>query len=194
MPLQSPFVTETFKAYISDVITSHLSFAVMLIDEYTQDGPSGRIEVKIKEGGPAAARNLSGYFLVTDRAPGLYTVSIEADYYFAAEQVVNTPTLDPKAPVVLIVLKPNPRYPFPAGATLLRGVVVNSSPVAGAAISVTGKTITTNSDQQGEFVLYFRGIKTEAITVVIQKGSDTKSVGATIEEGKTVSAGRIPFP
>jgi hypothetical protein len=73
-------------------------------------------------------------------------------------------------------------------------MVSNGSPIAGADVSVTGKTITTNTDERGEFVLHFRGIKTETITVVIQKGGDTKSIGATIEEGKTVTTGVIHFP
>ena len=194
MALQSPFLTEKFIARIADVLTSNLSFAALLIDEYTQEGPVGRVEVKLKEEGLKATKNLSGYFLFTDLAPGVYTVSVEADHYSTVEEAVDTSILDAKNPVVQIVLKPNSQYSFPAGATLLRGVVTNGSPVPGADVSVTGKTITTNTDERGEFVLHFRGIKTEAITVVIQKGGDTKSVGATIEEGKTVSAGRIHFP
>jgi hypothetical protein len=194
MALQSPFITEKFIARIADVLTSNLNFAVLLIDEYTQQGPAGRVEVKLKDVGPKAMKNLSGYFLFTDLAPGVYTVSVESDYYSTVEEAVDTSILDAKNPVVQIVLKPNSQYPFPVGATLVRGVVANGSPVPDAEVSVIGKTITTNTDGRGEFVLHFRGIKTEAIIIVIQKGSDTKSVGATIEEGKTISAGRIHFP
>lgn len=194
MALESSFVTDKFTAYIADVMTSNLAFAILLIDEYTQEGPVGRVEVRLKDGGPKAIKNLSGYYLFTDLAPGVYTVSVESDHYSEAEKAVDTSILDLKNPVVQIVQKPNSHYPFPSGATLLRGVVTNGSPVAGAEVSVTGKTITTNTDERGEFVLHFKGIKTEAITVVIQKGNDTISAGATIEEGKTVSAGLIHFP
>jgi len=194
MALQSPFITEKFIARIADVLTSNLNFAVLLIDEYTQEGPAGRVEVKLKDDGPTAKKNLSGYFLFTDLVPGVYTVSVESDCYSTVEEAVDTSILDAKNPVVQIVLKPNSQYSFPAGATLLRGVVTNGSPVPGADVSVTGKTIITNTDERGEFVLHFRGIKTETITIVIQKGGDTKSVGATIEEGKTTSVGMIHFP
>jgi phosphatidate phosphatase APP1 len=194
MALVSPFITEKFIARIVDVMTSNLTFAVLLIDDYTQEGPVGRVEVKLQEGGPKVVKNLSGYHLFTDLAHGVYTVSVESDYYSTVEEAVDTSLLDAKNPVVQIVLKPNSRYPFPAGSTLLRGMVSNGSPIAGADVSVTGKTITTNTDERGEFVLHFRGIKTETITVVIQKGGDTKSIGATIEEGKTVTTGVIHFP
>ncbi len=194
MALKSPFVTEKFVAYIGDVITSNLTFAVLLTDEYTQEAPVGGVQVRLKERGVKATENLSGYFLFMDLAPGIYAILVESDHYFSAEKSVDTSTLDAKNPVVQMVLKPNPRYPFPAGATLLRGVVTNAAPVNAADVSVIGKTITTVTDERGEFVLHFRGIKTEALTIVIQKGGDTKSVGATVEEGETVSAGMIHFP
>jgi hypothetical protein len=194
MALESPFVTEKFLAYISDVVESNLTFAAVLTDEYTPEGPVGGVQVKLKEKGSNVSKNLSGYFLFTDLGTGIYTIRVESDHYFPAEKSVDTSILDAKNPVVQVVLKPNPGYTFPAGATLLRGVVANVAPINAAAVSVVGKTVTTVTDERGEFVLYFRGIKTEAITIVIQKGGDTKSVGATIEEGKTVSVGRIHFP
>lgn len=180
--------------YPGDVISTDLSLALWLIDEFTQQGPAGRVEVKLKDGGPTAKKNLSGYFLFTDLAPGVYTVSVESDYYSTVEEAVDTSILDAKNPVVQIVLKPNPGYPFPAGATLLRGMVTNGMPVAGATVSVTGKSVTAVTDGHGEFILHFKGIKTETITVVVQKGADTKSITTAIEEGKTVSAGIIHFP
>jgi len=194
MALVSPYLTEKFIVYPGDVITSNLAFAVLLIDEFTQQGPAGHIVVKLKGRGAKAIKNPSGYFLFTDLPSGTYTASVESDYFFPVEETVDMSVLDAKNPVVQIVLKPNPGYPFPAGATLLRGVITNAAPVEGADVSVTGKTITTVTDKRGEFILHFRGIKTEAVTIVIQKGGDTKSVGATIEEGKTVSVGVIHFP
>jgi hypothetical protein len=194
MAMESPFVTEKFVAYIGDVITSNLTFAAVLTDEYTEEGPAGGVQVRLKEEGSKATKSMSGYFLFTDLVPGIYTIRVESDYYAPAEKSVDTSILDAKNPVVQIVLKPNPRYPFPARATLLRGVATNTVPVNGANVSVIGKTITTVTDERGEFVLHFRGVKTEAVTIMIQKGGDTKSVGVTIEEGKTVSAGMIHFP
>ena len=148
----------------------------------------------IEGGSRTTVRNLSGYFLFTDLTPGTYTVRVESEFYLPAEQTVDTTLLNPKQPVAEIVLKPTPSYPFPGSATLLRGVVTNGTPLADAKVSVTGKTMTTVTDKRGEFILFFTGIKKEAITVVIQQGANSKSVAATIEEGKTASTGIIHFP
>jgi hypothetical protein len=194
MTLVSPYVTSMFIAYLGDVIKTKLTFAIWLTDEFTQQGPVGIVQMKMKGGSRTAVRNLSGYFLFTDLTPGSYDVLIESELYFPAEQTIDSTALNPQHPVTEIVLKPNPQYPFNGSAALLRGVVTNGNPVQGAKVSVTGKTMTTVTDGQGEFVLFFKGTKQEAITVVIQQGANTKSLAATIEEGKTVSTGIVHFP
>jgi hypothetical protein len=194
MAVQSPFSTPDFLAYVGDVLTTKLAFAVWLADGFTHRSPESSPRVMLMDGIVRAHKNLSGYFLFTDMAPGTYTVRTESELYLPAEVTVDTTALDPKNPVVQIALKPATNYPFPDGATLLRGMVTNGAPVDGAAVSVTGKPMTTVTDSHGEFVLHFEGIKTETITVVIQKGAATKSLTATIEEGKTISAGIVHFP
>jgi hypothetical protein len=190
----TPLVTDGYIAYFGHVIKTTLTFAIRVTDEVTRQEPVGNLKVIIKSANRTAVRNLSGYFLFTDLAPGTYTVRVESDFYFATEQTVDTTVLNPKQPVAEIVLKPTSSYPFSGSATLLRGVVKNATPVADAKVSVTGKTITTVTNKLGEFMLFFTGIKKEAITVVIQKGANSKSVAATIEEGKTASTGIIHFP
>ena len=190
----TPLVTDGYIAYFGDVIKTTLTFAIWLTDEVTRQDPVGNLKVIIKSANRTAVRNLSGYFLFTDLAPGTYTVRVESDFYSPTEQTFDTTVLNPKQPVAEIVLKPTSSYPFSGSATLLRGVVKNATPVADAKVSVTGKTITTVTNKHGEFMLFFTGIKKEAITVVIQKGANSKSVAATIEEGKTASTGIIHFP
>ncbi|HMK56408.1 MAG TPA: hypothetical protein VK448_07215 [Dissulfurispiraceae bacterium] len=194
MPLTSPFMTDGFTAYIGDVMTSKLTFAVWLVDDFTQQKPEGSVQVNLKDGSIKASRNLSGYYLFNDLSAGTHVISVESDMYLPAEMTIDTTTLDLKKPAVQLLLKPAPQYPFPASATLLRGVVTNGSSVAGATVSVTAKPIMTFTDDRGGFVIYFKGIKTETVMVVIKKGADTKSIPATIEEGKTVSTGVIHFP
>jgi hypothetical protein len=194
MALVTPYITEKFIAYIGDVVTTNLTFAVLLVDEFTGNAPIGGVQAMLKGAGVKAPRNLSGYYLFTDLAAGACTVRIEAEFYFPAEATIDTTLLDPKKPVSRVVLKPIPGYPFPADATLLRGVVRNSAPVADAAVTVTGKPISTVTDDRGEFVLYFKGIKSELINIVITMGANTKFLTATITEGRTVSLGTIPFP
>jgi hypothetical protein len=194
MAIIFPYVTGKFTAYEGDKITTTLSLAVSLTDDYTEKEPIGNIMVTIKEGDIKAFKNLSGYYLFNDFAPGNYNLLIESEYYFLQETPVNIPQPDPKNPVVEISLKPIPAYPFPGYATLARGLISDGSPVANAQVEVVGKPIKTLTDEKGEFVLYFRGIKQENITIEIKRGGSTKSVNTTIEEGKTVSLGIVSFP
>jgi hypothetical protein len=195
MAVITPYVTDKFTAYLGDVISTTLSLAVWLNDDYEKaQRPFGNIKVNIKEGDIKAVKNLSGYYLFSDLTHGNYTIVTESDFYFSEETPVNTSLLDPKNPVVEIALKPKPAYPFPSYATLARGLVSDGSPVVDAEVTVVGKTIETLTDEKGEFILYFKGIEMENITIEIKKGSDTKSVNTTIEEGKTKSLGIIPFP
>ncbi len=259
MAIIFPYVTGKFTAYEGDKITTTLSLAVRLNDDYTKEQPFGNIKVKIKEGDIKAVRNLSGYYLFTDLAAGNYNVVIESDVYFPEERPVDTLEFDTTGPasgdtsaklkdvsklqkddvvefhnpagererksvtnidvgtktiswtgglehnfsvagstvrvlVVEIALKPKPSYRFPSSATLARGLVSNTGPVVNADVTVVAKTIETLTDEKGEFVLYFKGIKQEVITVEIKKGGNTKSVNTTVEEGKTKSLGIISFP
>lgn len=194
MAFITPYFTDKFTAYPGDTIITNLSLAVWLTDAYTGNEPFGHIKVMVREGDIRAVKNISGYYCFTDPATGNYTVSIESERYFPEETTVDTSALDSMNPVVVIELKPRPCYPFPDHATLVRGLVSNAAPVVNADVEVTGKSIKSITDERGEFVLYFKGIRTEAITINIKKGVDTKTVLATIEEGKTISLGIIHFP
>lgn len=195
MAIITPYVTDKFTAYLGDVLTTKLSLAVWLIDDYTKKELIGSAKVKLKEGDIEAIKNISGYYCFIDLTAENYTVGIESDFYFPKEETVDTSALDPKNPVVAIELKPKPSYPFPGHATLVRGLVEGAGgPVVNADMEVVGKTIKTITDEKGEFVLYFEGIKEENITIEIKKDGSTKSVNTTVKEGKTVSLGVIIFP
>ena len=181
MVLRLPYVTDQFTAYPGDVASTHLSLAVQLTDDYTKKEPMGNIQVKIKEGNINAFKNLSGYYLFTDLAAGNYNLAVESDFYFPEEKAVTIPHPDPKNPVVLIVIKPRPLYPFPNSATVVRGLVSNANPVVDAEVSVIGKTLKTKTDERGEFALYFRGIKKEDMAIEIKLNGNTKTVNTTIE-------------
>lgn len=194
MAIIFPYVTGKFRAYEGDKITTTLSLAVRLTDDYTQKEPVGNIKVMIKEGEITPVKNLSGYYLFNDMTAGNYSVVIESDFYFPEETAVNIPHPVPKNPVVEIALKPKPAYPFPGNATLVRGLVSDGNPVVNAEVTVVGKTIETLTDEKGEFTLHFKGIKQENITIEIKKGGSTKAVNTAVEEGKTVSLGTVSFP
>ncbi len=79
MALVTPYITDRFTAYLADILTTRLSLAVWLIDEYTQVKPAGDVKVLIEEGDINAVKNLSGYYLFNDLADGNYNVVIESD-------------------------------------------------------------------------------------------------------------------
>ncbi|MCX9010216.1 MAG: hypothetical protein OIN66_03740 [Candidatus Methanoperedens sp.] len=190
-----PYVTEKFTSYKGDAVTTRLSLAVWLKDDYTKKEPIGRIKVLVKKGDIEAVKNLSGYYIFTDLAPGEYPIGYESDLYFSDETPVNTSLLDPKSPVFEFILKPRPSYPFPAHATLIRGLILkpNKEPVAKADVKAVEANIETESDDNGEFVLYFNDIKNKKITIEIKKGGAPTTIKVNLEEGKTKSLGRIIF-
>lgn len=190
-----PYVTDKFTAYQGDVITTNLSFAVWLIDEYTEKRSLGHMRVIIKGENIKGISNINGYYIFTNLDTGTYEIEIVSDFYFTGEETINMATLAPKNPVVEVTLRPRPAYPFPDNSTLVRGLVSNADPIIGAEVGVTGKTIKTITDEKGEFVIYFKGIKTEDITIEIKKDTNTKNVPAvTIKEGETTNTGIISFP
>lgn len=195
MSVPTPYVRENYIVYADEIVKAGLSLAIWLIDEYTGKQPSTYIQVtRDQDKMMRAARNLSGYYFFSDLSAEDHEVSIESGLYFPESKTISTPSLDPKNPVVEIILTPNPSYPFPEHATLIRGLVWGTGPVAGAEIKATGKTAQTLTNEKGEFVLFFKGIKNEDISLEIKKNGITKNAEITIAEGRTISAGVFQFP
>lgn len=162
-----------------------LSLAISLVDDYApQGGPLGRMDVsiKIKDRALSAIKNYSGYYLFVDLPPGEYLVQIDADYYLDEELTVTLPLPDPKAPLKGIALKPNPAYPFSAGATLLRGGIrdiASKKPISNVQIKATIKvdykggsgnqTLESRTATNGDFVIYIKPAQ-------IAKGNQIQSI------------------
>lgn len=182
-----------------------LSFAVWLIDDYTQKEPLGEVMVRLngeKITTVKAVRNLSGYHTFSGLSEGKYVLSVESELYFSEERVVDTSSFaGSKEPVVEIILKPKPLYPFPDRATLIRGLIAAEPDLlAGITIKAvsksTGREILGIPDEKGEFVLYFREIinrKAEIILEIKEEGIE-KTLPVIIEEGQSIFTGIIPIP
>ena len=139
-----------------------LSMAVYPIDDYSNGGIIGDVEISLKNQNVKPVRNPSGYYLFFDLSDGSYTVQVTNTIYYFDEENVNVNVqladLDAQNPVVNITLKPKPPYPFPSSATLIRGFLQDSQHkgVSGAVIKVRGSDIQTRTAENGEFVIYFR--------------------------------------
>ncbi|MGB9939402.1 hypothetical protein [Methanosarcina sp.] len=114
----------------------------------------------------------------------------ELEYNFTDEGCA---VLVHKHPVVSVVLKPLRFYPFPNNATLIRGLLIDSSknPMVDKRVKVASYEIETKSDKSGEFVLYFNNIKDKKISVEITTNGNTKFINTELEEGMTQSLGKI---
>ncbi len=86
-----------------------LSFAVWLIDDFTQKEPQGEVRVTLKEENITtvkAVKNLSGYYTFSGLPEGKYTLSVESELYFPEERVVDTSYFaGSKEPVVEVILE-----------------------------------------------------------------------------------------
>lgn len=185
-----------------------LSFAVWLVDDYTQKEPLGEVRVMLngeKITTLKPLKNMSGYHTFSGLPEGTYTLSVESEFYFSEERTVDTSTfVNSKEPVIEIALKPKPLYPFPDRATLIRGLLAPLVPepylFAGITVKATskptGREIRGIPDEKGEFVLYFREIIPRKADIILEiKGEGIeKTLSVLIEEGQSMYTGIISIP
>lgn len=185
-----------------------LSFAVWLVDDYTQKEPLGEVRVTLKGENITtvkAVKNLSGYYTFSGLSEGKYTLNVESELYFSEKKPVDTSSsCYPEEPEV-VRLRPRPLYPFPDRTTLIRGML-DADPVLLERITVKVASkvagwkipefIQGRPDEKGEFVLYFReAIKGKAdVDLEITGEGIPKKVPASIEEGKSTYVEVISIP
>ncbi len=188
--------------------TTKLSLAVFLMDDYSGGMPPCAVNVSLKEIEEKPIKNPGSYYLFLNLPGDTYTVRVRSDHYFAEESgTINIAELDPADPVVSITLKPDPSYPFPSGATLIRGMVYDSEgkSVSGARVSVLGIDIWNKTTEWGEFVLYSgdltedeiikedgkRFVKgnndSKIIHLEVEYSGVTKTTELQVKEGETTS-------
>ena len=109
-------------------ICKRVSLAVRLQDDYkAQVSPTGQVTVLNAGAGFRATYNPSGYYVFTDLTTDEMTIAVEAEHYLRAEALLKVSSLDQAFPVKSVTLIPDSSYPFPAGATLVRATVSDSS-------------------------------------------------------------------
>jgi hypothetical protein len=136
-------------------IITRLSLAVLLTDDFTQKKEiTGKVQVSIPSLKLKAVMNHSGYYNFCDLPDDTHTMQIQSDYYIDKE--IDIPIPHPGY-VHEVTLQPNPLYPFPIWATLLRGGVshADGNAIPGALVECVAKGLSTTTSARGEYVLYF---------------------------------------
>ncbi|HVO84756.1 MAG TPA: carboxypeptidase-like regulatory domain-containing protein [Syntrophobacteria bacterium] len=165
---------------LKDEFVTKVSFAVLLQDDFSREGfLVDRTRVFLRESGREAQENPSKYYVFVDLSGTDHTLAIENKYYFEKEVNVSIPGLDPRRPIVAVTMKPKSFYPFPFTATLIRGSITDSAgaPIADAALTVVGSTVSNTSEPEGRFVLYFGPLTEDDI--VVSGGQRLVKVGAS---------------
>jgi hypothetical protein len=147
---------------------------VKLKDGFTGEAVALPVKVWVKSvgGSPAAPGDVDfitktpGEYGFVDLASGTYEIRWESQYFFppdndSPETFTRKAGEDYKEPKV-VALRPKPSYPFPDGATLLRGVVVaaDDTPAERATVVIVERSESTAStDARGEFVIVFADLR-----------------------------------
>ena len=107
------------------------------------------------------------------------------EYDYGEDAKIRLPV--PENLVIRMMLKPKPSYPFPPGATLIRGKVYDSAGevVSGAKVRVRGKDVENKTTKKGEFVLYFGPLTEDEIIIEggkrFVKGNGDKTLHLEVE-------------
>lgn len=171
-------------------ITTHLSLAVLPKDAFAPaEGIKGDLSMTVNEYGKKPLRHKLGYFLFMDLPEETYTITARGEYYFSIT-VTDITVTDPLRPIVEFEMEPNASYPFPEGATLLKGTVTTDSgaPIPGATIGIMDSPRSMITDERGRFVFYFKDVAgdEESGSINIAKtGYMAQTATYRIEEGTT---------
>lgn len=185
----------------------------------------GEVAVSIGKMKAAVEKSFPAMFVFPNLPSGSYVISVEAApetaFYSNVSIPISMPMPDPLWPAypdisladkskplddpgqpaayraqrALATLAPTPSYPFPAGATLLRGTVLaGTTPLAGATVErVPSESPGENAvtDANGEFVLFFTDIDGMGEVATIQATHplrpNTGQAQVTLERGTTIS-------
>lgn len=169
------------------------------------DLPPGTYAVRIRSNGGLPGR-MPQYYLPADLSvtvidPGDLTLAhkpiwrVFPDVHLADRgKPLDDPTQHPvyRAQRRAATLQPAVAYPFPAGATLVRGhVLANGKPVSGATVQRVGDDLRYPTGDDGEFVLFFKNLNGVGETITLQTTHAlyaTVTQAVKVERGMTASA------
>jgi hypothetical protein len=194
-------MTRTERTLVGTTET-RLSIAVGLRDAFTAR-PLGRVSrVTLADRPERFVRNRSGYHVLTDLPDDVSAVTIvvdPGDRFLPERRILDGSDLESRPAVLEIDLLPAPAYRFPADATLLRGTVSEAddgqsdTPLSGVDVTVdtgtegngrgdadTEFTAVGRSDDDGEYVLFFRGLTGDDVRTGYEDAEDDAGRGRVV--------------
>ncbi|MTI85729.1 MAG: hypothetical protein FH756_18000 [Firmicutes bacterium] len=150
-------------------IITRASLVVCLRDAFA-GGTSlqGSVNILLKDYLRRPLRKAGGYYVFTGLHKNLNEIVISSEKYLDERVTVDLRDLDPQNPVVNITLLPSPAYPFPAGATLIYGTVldVTGNGVKGAYLSAvvsgrdnSGPMLARDGVSKGDSQIHLTGLQ-----------------------------------
>lgn len=167
-----------------------LLFAVQPKDAFSpKTKVVGNCDVKINDGDITFIKNRSGFYCVTNKPAGEYSITISNKFYCKQTVVINTNDLDANLPAFDMELEPNLTYAFPKGTTLIRGRVSDSEGVdiTGAVVTLDDNNKEFVTDNMGRFTFYFKQVEddTKEVELTVNKsGYLEKEVEVEITKGE----------
>lgn len=181
-------------------LITQLSFVIALKDDYTNTQPLGNVNVMLKDQKSGPINNLDEYYCFLDIPESEVKIVVQSEYYFAAEtEKIQIHHRSPQENPMEIRLQPGPSYPFPSGATLIRGLVHDSEgdAVSDAHVEVTGRTGGSKTTAKGEFVLYFPGLSENDILQedhqYFLKGETDKTIQLTARYNSQIGTADLEY-
>lgn len=181
---------------------TRLSIAVGLRDAFTARLPGRVPRVTLADRPEHFVRNRSGYHVLTDLPDDVSSVTIvvdPGDRFLPERRVLDGSDLESRPAVLEIDLLPAPAYRFPTDTTLVRGMVSEADdgrsdiPLSGVDVTVdtrtegneranadTGFTAVGRSDDDGEYVLFFRGLTGDDVRTGYEDAEDDEGHGRVV--------------
>jgi len=161
-----------------------LSLAISLKDGYTGGRPLGDVKLLL-DGHVKPVLNPSGYYTFLNIPAGRYQLNVVSENY--VEEMMMVDIEEDPFTLKEISLMPRTHYPFPPGATLVRGSLKDFRGPIGSAVlkgSLPESSFSGRTDERGEFVLFFGPLKDEEVMkegkTTFVKGPDAKGNGKDI--------------
>lgn len=168
-----------YEVFPDQRLVTTLSIALGLVDDFTGREPQGRIVLSLNGRTTDAVRNRSGYYLFLnlpsanpDGSVAGYDLGVNSEFYSPSLlEDLRPADLPLLAPVVSMTMVPNPSYPFPPGATLLRGTVqdLSGNPIPEATVEIRNSTVQGATTAKGEFALYFKRVTADDVVITAGK-------------------------